>query len=802
MALSRNKIKGRAPARSNQRAGDSFGNTAADRSLDDFSITQENSVNVEAAVKLGRLHDALQEVGYAGQALEMLLARLLFCLFAEDTAILERNQFHDYLETRTAPDGSNLGSHLTQVFQMLGTPPTERLKNLDPQLASFPFVNDWLFAEMLPLAVFDHAMRDMLLDCCALDWSRISPATCCSLLLSVVDVGSQRHQGAHFTAETDILKVLRPLFLDALAAEFKWVRGNHRQLATFQRRLAAIRMLDPACGCGNFLAIAYRELRLLELAVLQELYSAGDGSVRLPSERNRLALVNVDQFHGIELDEFSACIARVALWMTDHQMNLRASEVFGQHGVRPPLAKVPNIIHGSALTLDWRGIVRPEDLSYIVGNPPFVGARLMTSPQRAEAALVFRGAENVGLLDYVACWYRKAVDYMAGYSAIRAAFVSTPSITQGEQAGVLWPDLFQRGVRINFAHRAFQWSSTAVHGVIVGFALRDEPEKWLFDYDRPDSEPRPIQARNISPYLVDGPDLVLVNRQRPICAVPGIGIGSKPLDGGHYLFTAEEKAEFLAREPQAAPWFRPWVGVDEFLNGSECWCLWLGECSPEQLREMPEAKKRVEAVQRLRLSRKSAPTLKLAETPTRLFQENIPNDSFLLILKTPSERWVYIPIGYMRPETLANELMFLVPHSNLYQFGVLSSTMHMAWVRAVCDRLEGRYLYSPGMVYNNFPWPEPYEPQRRVIEIAAQGVLDARARFASTPLADLYDPLAMPPELVEAHQALDHATDAAYGGVPFAGEAKRVGFLFERYREMVSLLPVERPSRKNGRKIR
>ncbi len=764
---------------------------------------QQDPVNVEAAERLGRLHDGLKAAGYDGHPLELLLVRMLFCLFADDTAIFERRQFQDGLEQRTAEDGSDLGPWLAQLFQTLNMPPERRFKTLDEQLAAFPYVNGRLFAEPLPLAAFDRRLRELLLDACALDWSRISPAIFGSLFQSILDPAARRHLGAHYTSETNILKALRPLFLDRLRAEFERLRQSPKQLFAFQKKLAGLRVLDPACGCGNFLVVAYRELRLLELDVLRELVNTR----QILMDVSQLVFVDVDQFHGIELEEFPAQIAQVALWLTDHQMNLRVSEEFGQYFVRLPLTKAPNIVHGNALALDWREIVRPEDLSVIVGNPPFVGAKFLNAAQRAEVAAIFADTRNAGLLDYVACWYRKATDVLVGNPAIRAAFVSTNSITQGEQAGVLWPDLFRRGARIHFAHRTFQWSSAArgqaaVHCVIVGFALRDEPEKWLFDYDTPKSEPHAIRAGNINPYLVDGPNVALVNRQRPICAVPEISIGNKPIDGGHYLFTAEEKVAFLKKEPQAEPWFRRWLGADEFLNGYERWCLWLGECPPDQLRKMPETMKRVEAVRQFRLASQSAPTRKLAETPTRFHVENRPADSFLLIPRVSSERRVYIPFGFISPEVLVSDSCLLMPHATLYHFGVLSSTLHIAWVRAVCGRLESRYRYSAGIVYNNFPWPESTDPQRQAIETAAQAVLDARARFPDATLADLYDPLAMPPELLKAHRHLDRAVDAAYGKTAFASEAERVAFLFERYRQLTSLLPAERSTMSRKRKSR
>ena len=753
------------------------------------SFGQEDPVNVEAAERLGRLHDLLKGVGYEGHVLEVLLVRLLFCLFAEDTAIFERRQFQEYLEQRTTEDGSDLGMHLGQLFQTLNTPTESRPKNLDEQLAAFPYVNGKLFSESLPLASFDRKMREALLDCCGLDWSRISPAVFGSLFQSVMDEKARRNLGAHYTTETNILKALRPLFLDSLLAEFERAKRDSKQrLFEFHEKIANIRILDPACGCGNFLVIAYRELRLLEINVLREMFKKS-GSGILDTEN--VIKINVDQFYGFEIEEFPAQIAQVALWLMDHQMNLRVSEEFGQYFIRLPLIKSPVIVHDNALRRDWREIIGLGALSYIVGNPPFVGAKFMSEGQRADVASIFVGTKSAGLLDYVTCWYRKATEYMSANPSIRAAFVSTNSITQGEQAGVLWPDLFALGVRINFAHRTFQWSSeargkAAVHCVIVGFALEDEPAKWIFEYETVKSEPHVLKATNINPYLVDAPNIVLANRTTPICRVPEIGIGNKPIDGGFYLFTSEEKAEFLAREPQAAPYFKRWIGSDEFINGYERWCLWLGDCPPEQIRKMPESMKRVEAVRQFRLSSKSAPTRKLAKTPTRFHVENMPSTTFLVIPEVSSERRAFIPIGFMHPDTLCSNLVKIVPNATLYHFGILSSTMHMAWVRAVCGRLESRYRYSGGIVYNNFPWPEPTDKQKQAIETAAQSVLDIRAIYPNATLADLYDPLSMPQELTKAHQALDRAVDTAYGNGGFASEAKRVAFLFGLYQKLAS----------------
>lgn len=766
------------------------------------SYKEQDPVNIEAAERMGRLHDKLKDIGYQGHRLEIYLVRLLFCLFAEDTSIFERRQFQDLIEQRTSEDGADLAPWLESLFEVLNTPQDKRLKKLDEQLGSFPYVNGTLFAELLPHAAFDTCMRQLLLDCCALDWSRISPAIFGSLFQSVMDATLRRNLGAHYTTEKNILKLIKPLFLDELRAEFERVKTHRKRLEEFHHRLAKLTFLDPACGCGNFLVIAYRELRLLELDVLRAL-DKGEASLDVAQFN---ILCDVDQFYGIEIEEFPAQIAQTALWLMDHQMNMRVSEEFGKYFVRLPLRKSATILHGNALRTDWWDIIKPEVLSYILGNPPFGGAKYINENQRADMAAVFADVPSAGLLDFVAAWYRKAADYMAENLAIKAAFVSTNSITQGEQVGVLWPDLLKRGVKLHFAHRTFQWSSeargkAAVHCVIIGFALHDAEDRRIFDYETPQAEPHEVKAKHINPYLVDATDLVIANREKSICPVPEIGIGNKPIDNGHYLFTQAERDEFLKQEPDAAPYFRRWLGADEFLNGYERWCLWLGDCPPEALKRMPEAVKRVEKVRRYRLDSKSAPTRKLAAIPTRFHVENMPDSDFLVIPEVSSERRVYIPLGFLGPETLCSNLIKIVPQATRYHFGVLSSAMHMAWVRSVCGRLKSDYRYSVGIVYNNFPWPQaPTDRQKQAIEDAAQAVLDERAKFPNASLADLYDPLTMPPALTKAHQKLDAAVDIAYAKRKFVGDSDRVAFLFELYQQITSPLESKKATRRKRAK--
>nr|WP_299066583.1 DNA methyltransferase [Accumulibacter sp.] len=768
---------------------------------------EEDPVNVQAAERMGKLHDALKAAGYDGHALELLLVRLLFCLFADDTGIFPRQAFHDLIAQRTSEDGADLGLWIGRLFQVLNTPDDKRQTTLDEQLAELPYVNGKLFEEPLPLADFNAQMRGLLLDASQLDWSRISPAIFGSMFQSVMDAKARRNLGAHYTSEKNILKLIGPLFLDGLKAELDKAGNDEKKLAQLHRKLATLKFLDPACGCGNFLIIAYRELRQLELEVLTRQF-ARQGSVLVQVQDH--VLVDVDQFHGIEVEEFPAQIAQVAMWLMDHQMNQRVSAQFGENITRLPLKKSATIVHGNALRIDWNDVVPALALDYILGNPPFIGSKLMSADQREDLLAVAGNLKGAGVLDFVSAWYLKAAQFIEG-KATRCAFVSTNSICQGEQVGILWGEMLARGMRIFFAHRTFRWNNeargvAAVHCVIVGFAQGEITPKRLFDYQDIAGQPHEVVAGNINPYLVDAVDVLLPNRSKPICDVPEIGIGNKPIDGGNYLFTTEERDAFIAIEPAAEKWFRRWLGSDEFINGWERWCLWLGDCPPHELRAMPEALKRVEAVRALRKASKSAPTQKLADTPTRFHVENIPDDNYLVIPEVSSERRDFIPIGFMSPDTLCSNLVKIVSHATLHDFGVVTSTMHMAWVRTVCGRLKSDYRYSAGIVYNNFPWPELGDDgkHRAVIEAAAQAVLDARTQFPDATLADLYNPLTMPPVLVKAHAALDKAVDAAYlaaeksaGRKPpkLTTDAERVAFLFERYQALTELLPAPAPRR-------
>jgi hypothetical protein len=765
------------------------------------TIREQDPVNIKAAETMGRLHDALKASGYVGHPLEVLLVRLLFCLFADDTGIFELQSFREFVEQRTSEDGADLGPRLAELFQVLNTEPPRRQKTLDPQLAAFPYVNGQVFAEPLPIAQFDSAMRQALLDCCALNWGAISPAIFGAMFQSVMDAKARRNLGAHYTSEANILKLIKPLFLDALWADFERVKSNRARLLEFHKKLRTLNFLDPACGCGNFLVITYRELRLLELEVLRASAGLKDShSARLfEVNLHQQVSLDVDQFYGIEIEEFPAQIAQVALWLTDHQMNQKVAAEFGMYFARIPLVTTPHIRCDNALTTDWNELLQAQRCSYVLGNPPFVGAMVMNDAQRADAAQVFSSLKGYGVLDLVCCWYWLAAQYMQGHS-MQAAFVSTSSITQGEQVGLLWAPLFQKyGIHITFAHRTFRWSNeasgmAAVHCVVIGFAHSPPPVRRLFTYDDINGDAHETPAGNINAYLVDAPNVFLPNRSTPICPVPPMRYGSMPRDDGNLILSAEERSQVLAAEPELAKFIRSFLGAHELLNRVERYCLWLVDALPEEIARSPFLRDRLRRVQEFRLASKADSTRRFAVTPGLFCQIAQPAGDYVLVPRHSSENRRFIPMAFLGQENIVADSCLSVEAASLLHFGVLCSTMHNAWVRYTCGRLESRYRYSKDIVYNNFPWPEsPTDKQRAAIEAAAQGVLDARAQFPRSSLADLYDPLTMPPALVKAHQALDAAVDAAYGKRGFRNDAERVAFLFERYQAITSLLPAAKP---------
>jgi hypothetical protein len=618
----------------------------------------------------------------------------------------------------------------------------------------------------------------------------------------------RRQIGAHYTSERDIMKVIRSLFLDDLRAEFenrKKDRSTARRarIQEFHDKLCSLNFLDPACGCGNFLVIAYRELRLLELETLKELF--GKQTEMSLDQINKLSQVDVDQFYGIEIGEWPTRIAEVALWLMDHQMNLKVSEAFGQLYQRLPLKKSPHIHCANALRIDWKTVIAAEKCSFILGNPPFVGKKARNASQQGDMDLVFHEINGTGVLDYVCCWYLIAAKFIQG-TVTRVAFVSTNSITQGEQPAVLWPLLYRLQIKIHFAHRTFDWMSEArgkanVDVVIIGFAAFDSSSKTIYDYDG--EKPIVVPAKNISPYLTEGRDFALGNRAKPIADVPPLQWGSMPNDDGNFLFTDAEKIEFLKAEPSAQKFFRPMLGAKEYLHGMRRWCLWLHAASPSEIRSLPKVKERVEAVKVYRAASQRATTQQLAATPSLFGEVRQPTSNFVLVPLHSSENRKYVPLGYFDPSTIINNSCSALEGADFFHFGVLSSTMHMAWMRQVCGRLESRYRYSGGLVYNNFPWPTPTAEQRERVEEKAKAVLAAREPHlppkGTATLADLYDPLSMPPALLKAHTELDRAVEKCYRSEPFHSDRERVEFLFALYEKLTApLLPVEKGRR--GRK--
>jgi hypothetical protein len=798
---------------------------------------EQDPANIKAAELMGKLHDRLEEIGYIGHSLEVYLVRILFLLFAEDTTIFDKQEFQNYIEQRTNEDGSDLAAKLQELFQVLNTANDKRFKNLDEQLAAFPYINGKLFEEILPMASFDTKMRQALLECCYIDWSKISPAIFGSMFQSVMNPKERRNLGAHYTSETNILKLIKPLFLDDLYKEFETIKGNKNKLPEFHKKISTLKFLDPACGCGNFLVITYRELRLLELEILRQQYKS-----QMATSIESIIWLDVDMMCGIEYEEFPARIAEVAMWLIDHQMNMQISNEFGEYFVRLPLKKAANIVHGNALQIEWETVVAKKDLSYILGNPPFSGAKIMSQTMRDDVVKCFNNIQGAGVLDYVAAWYIKAAKYISIarehnvlltrehapllLNNTKCAFVSTNSIVQGEQVSILWGQMLNKyNIKIHFAHRTFKWSNeakgnAAVYCVIIGFynaAMEHAPlSKTIYDYEDIKGAAHEIKANNINPYLVDAKDIFIEKRTTPLCNVPKMNFGNMPLDGGHLLLSDEEKSELLLKEPNAAKFIKPLISAYEFLNGQKRWCLWLVDAQPNEINQLPQVLKRIELVKKFRLASVAPSTQKFAETPM-LFRDRNQPKTFIVIPRVSSENRKYIPMGFFDKDSIVSDTCMSIPNGTLYHFGILMSLTHMAWVKTTCGRLKSDFRYSKDIVYNNYPFPQnPTDKQVKAIETAAQKVLDARATFQKSKgacslveenvcslveenacsLADLYNPLTMPPTLTKAHNELDKAVDLAYRSQPFTSDAKRLEFLFELYEKYTADLFTKEKTKK------
>lgn len=760
----------------------------------DENIKKEMEISLQAGELVGVLYDALlkqykdPESPETLKSLNALCVRLVFCLYAEDAGIFGKpNMFRDYLSGLPA---KAVRGALIELFRVLDQKPDERDTELDDDLLAFPYVNGGLFSnEDIKVPQFNEEILDILLHRASegFDWSEISPTIFGAVFESTLNPETRRSGGMHYTSIENIHKVIDPLFLDELKSELEEIKGelNEKKKIANARalhvRLANMIFFDPACGSGNFLTETYLSLRRLENEVLDEL---SRGQQVLGWGFNPIK-VGIHQFYGIEINDFAVTVARTALWISEDQMMKATEDIVHMDLNFLPLKSYDNIAEGNALRMNWEDVVPKDKLNYIMGNPPFVGARLMSKEQKEDLISVF-GAKwkNIGNLDYVCGWYKKAADLMANTS-VRTALVSTNSVSQGETVANLWKPLMESGVHIDFAHRTFRWDSEAkikahVHCVIIGFSCAKSAKKRII-YDGN----KVVEADNINGYLIDADNVFVESRNKSLCNVPIIGIGNKPIDGGNYLFSTEEKTEFLIKEPAAEKWFKPWYGSHEFINRNPRWCLWLGNCPPNELRKMPECIKRIEAVRDFRLASSSAGTIRLADKPTRFHVENMPNSNYIVVPEVSSEKRKYIPMGFMSPDILCSNLVKIIPDATLYHFGVLTSNVHMAWMRAVCGRLKSDYRYSKDVVYNNFPWPNPTDEQKAKIEQTAQAILDARVLYPDCSLADLYDEVTMPPELRKAHQANDKAVMQAYGfSVKDMTESSCVAELMKLYQEM------------------
>lgn len=772
-----------------------------------LTIVEETPINRDAAYAISKLHEALIQINFKGRDLEIFLTRLLFCLFADDTNIFGDNgQFRRFVENARG-DGSDTGQKLYELFEILNTENADRQSTLDDDLASFPYVNGSLFSERTRIPVFNSDLRSLLLKCATLDWSGISPAIFGAMFQGVLEEhathesrqSTRRELGAHYTSERNILRVINPLFMDELRAEFEASKKNKSKLRALYDKLPTLTFFDPACGCGNFLVIAYRELRKLENEVIAELFDFD--KMRGLLDVSTLCRVNLEQFYGIEIDEAAAHIARVALYITDHQQNELAAKYFGTTRATIPLTATPKIRFGNALRTDWQEVLPANKCSYIFGNPPFYGKQMQTECQKQDMNFVGGNIKNFSLLDYVAAWYVKATEYIKT-SDIKVAFVSTNSITQGEQVAVIGSWLHNNGVKINFAHRTFKWSNegkgvAAVHCVILGFAMTDAKNKYIFNYETVDADPVVIKAEKINFYLADAPLVFLPSRRVPISKAPDIVFGNMANDGGNLFLTDDERLELLAAYPSSSKFIKKFLGAEEFINNIDRYCLWLKDATAEEIRSIPFIYNRVQKVQKVRLESSRKSTNLLASTPYLFGEIRQTNQPYILIPRHSSELRKYIPIGFLPADVICGDANCMLINASLYDFGIIGSVMHMSWVKGLCGRIKSDFRYSNSIVYNNFPFPINVSAAAlSEIEDAAKGVLEAREYEAKrceqlqikSSLAGMYNPSAMPAELVKAHKKLDRCVDKIYDYKGAGDDASRLSFLFKLYEQQTSML--------------
>ncbi|QNM17985.1 class I SAM-dependent DNA methyltransferase [Citrobacter freundii] len=753
--------------------------------LEKAILNSENPADVKAAEKMGKLFDLIKERNDLSKAedihaLNVFLTRLLFCFFAEDTRIFEKGQFTSAVKSYTAEDGSDLDQFLTDLFTVMNSKPNSKLRQLLPiHLSAFPYVNGGLFASDEPVPELGLKGRRILLECSAMDWSEINPDIFGSMFQAVIDVEQRSRLGQHYTSYSNIMKVIQPLFLEPLRSELEKQRINTNGLKRLLLRLGKMKVFDPACGSGNFLIVAYKELRLLEMDVIQALLQCDPQSIFMSG-------IHLDQFYGIEIDDFACEIARLSLWLAEHQLNKQWEEHIGSAPPALPLRSSGKIWSGNSLKKDWQEVCPKgiDDEVYVIGNPPFLGTLGRSDEQRADMQAVFRGFKSLGGLDFVACWFWKGAQYIQN-SRAELALVATNSLCQGEQVATLWPSIFELGLSIHIAYPTFTWANNArdkaaVHVVIVGLSGRSKTRQL---FQQVDGHWHSKQVSNISPYLVEGSNIAVVPTIKPMVdGIPPLLFGNKPTDGGNLLLNRAERDALLLQEPQASRWIKKILGSDEFLNSQDRWCLWLVGITDEELQSMPNVYSRVQKVAEMRRKSAKLSTQKKANTP-HIFDEirQPTSGDYILIPRVSSERRTYIPLGFFNSDIISSDRNFILPNGSLYEFAIMTSVIHNDWMRLVAMRLKSDYSYGNKVVYNTFPWPKTNDAQRKSIIALAKTVLLTRENYPENTLAELYDPLKMPTDLFEAHQALDKAVDRLYRDKPFRDSTERLSCLLERY---------------------
>lgn len=746
---------------------------------------EEASADLKAAAKMGRLFDRLKEVNEFStpeqlHALNVFLTRLLFCYFAEDTGIFPKNAFTKVITEASGENGEGLPDLLAQLFQVMNQPEDERPADLPAHVAQFPYVNGGLFRDDLPVPEIRGKGRRMMIECGQLAWEAVNPDIFGSMFQAVVDEESRDALGQHYTSVPNIMKVIRPLFLDKLYAELHKSRGSRKKLEALLERLTRIRVFDPAMGSGNFLIISYKELRRLEMAVFRALQEVSG------QQEMFMSGIRLSQFYGIEIDDFAHEVAQLSLWLAEHQMNMLFAKEFGHVEPLLPLKDAGQLVAGNSLRLRWNDVcpVAHGDEVYVCGNPPYRGATYRTDEQNEDMAHVFQGFRKYRYMDYVAAFLWKGAQFLK--EGVELAFVTTNSTCQGEQVSMLWPPILDLGVEIAFAYQSFSWRNSAqgnagVHVVVIGLSICPVKKRL---YQRVSGEWRMKVVNNISPYLLEGGHIIVASRNRPLVGSSKMVYGNKPVDGGHLILSAEEKDELVMLEPKAEKWIKKLLGAQEFLQGRERWCLWLVGATQGDIDAMPVVRNRVDNVKSTRIASKDAGARKLSERP-HLFRDTNNPESFILVPRVTSERRVYSPVALFGDEVIVTDLVQTIPNGTLYDFAILSTQMHMDWLRLVGGRLKSDYRYSASLVYNTFPWPDASERQRQEIEQLGREVILARAAHPDKTMAQLYDPDKMPENLLEAHQALDRAVERLYRDRPFRDTAERQEYLLARYEELI-----------------